>query len=276
MGGSDSSKMSAHVTLRVEDLRWAPAVSCALLMLLLSLAAVVLHRGPLLCARSLRLAPRHAELRCQHLASAETNELKATRDSAETHEGVVTPTAAALTPTRMAEALERVRAHDYSCIANGQVFVATSWLPAELLRALQADVSALQVRGQFFEAHERSVAGVHARDWSSISGEPSPSAARAALMRLFEALHLELEVVVGRQAERAVLVAAQRCPGLLGLALPAWPEWPILATAHTQAGRRLIIDGPGSMTKYSLATPGAPLGWHVDQHHEAFNKARRD
>ena len=30
------------------------------------------------------------------------------------------------------------------------------------------------------------------------------------------------------------------------------------------------------MTKYSLATPGAPLSRHVDQHHEAFNKARGD
>ena len=49
-----------------------------------------------------------------------------------------------------------------------------------------------------------------------------------------------------------------------------------LCGVQHQAGRRLFIDGPGSMTKYSLATPGAPLSRHVDQHHEAFNKVRGD
>ena len=34
------------------------------------------------------------------------------------------------------------------------------------------------------------------------------------------------------------------------------------------------MDAPGSMAKFSLAKPGAPLGCHVDQYHEAFNRAR--
>ena len=163
-------------------------LSKALLSVMLNLGAVVLHQGPLLCA----LRTRRAEPRCQHLASAETFELEATRDSAETLTG-----AEALTPAWMADALDRVHAYDYTGIARGQVFVAPSWLPGELLQALQSDVNALQERGLFFQDNERSVAGVHAQDWSSINGELSPCAARAALSRLFEALHLELEAVVG-------------------------------------------------------------------------------
>ena len=54
----------------------------------------------------------------------------------------------------------------------------------------------------------------------------------------------------------------------------ARPQVPTSAVFGTQAGRKLFIDGPGATTKYSLATPGAPLGRHVDQYHEAFNKAR--
>ena len=54
----------------------------------------------------------------------------------------------------------------------------------------------------------------------------------------------------------------------------ARPKVPDSAVFSTQAGRRLFIDGPGATTKYSLATPGAPLGRHVDQSHEACNKAR--
>ena len=174
------------------------------LSVVLTLAAVVLHQGPLLCARPLRT--RRAEPRCQHLASAETLDLEATRDSAETLEGAAVPTltgAEALTPAWMADALEHVRAHDYSGIARGQVFVAPSWLPGELLQALQSDVNALQERGLFFQDNERSVAGVHAQDWSSINGELSPCAARAALSRLFEALHLELQAVVGGHVRSA-------------------------------------------------------------------------
>jgi len=186
------------------------------LSVVLTLAAVVLHQGPLLCARPLRT--RRAEPRCQHLASAETLDLEATRDSAETLEGAAVPTltgAEALTPAWMADALEHVRAHDYSGIARGQVFVAPSWLPSELLQALQSDVNALQERGLFFQDNERSVAGVHAQDWSSVNGEPSPCAARAALSKLFEALHLELEAVVGPACWKCRRAGdAARCPGL--------------------------------------------------------------
>ena len=171
------------------------------LSVVLTLAAVVLRQGPLLCARP-PLRTRRAEPRCQHLASAETFELEATRDSAET--------------------LERVRAHDYGGIARGQVFVAPSWLPGELLQALQSDVNALQERDLFFQDNERSVAGVHGQDWSSVNGEPSPCAARAALSKLFEALHLELEAVVGRHVGSARPAGdAARYPGLLGLTRPA-------------------------------------------------------
>jgi len=189
------------------------------LSVVLTLAAVVLRQGPLLCARP-PLRTRRAEPRCQHLASAETFELEATRDSAETLEGAAPrPT---LTPAWMADALERVRAHDYGGIARGQVFVAPSWLPGELLQALQSDVNALQERDLFFQDNERSVAGVHGQDWSSVNGEPSPCAARAALSKLFEALHLELEAVVGRHVGSARPAGdAARYPGLLGLTRPA-------------------------------------------------------
>ena len=188
------------------------------LSVVLTLAAVVLRQGPLLCARP-PLRTRRAEPRCQHLASAETFELEATRDSAETLEGAAWPT---LTPAWMADALERVRAHDYGGIARGQVFVAPSWLPGELLQALQSDVNALQERDLFFQDNERSVAGVHGQDWSSVNGEPSPCAARAALSKLFEALHLELEAVVGRHVGSGRPAGdAARYPGLLGLTRPA-------------------------------------------------------
>ena len=165
----------------------------AVLQLLLAVPTVVLHQRPLLCAR-------RALRRAGSLASVQKLDLEATRDSTR-DEGATLPGltgAEALTPAWMAHALARVHAHDYSCIARGQVFVAPSWLPGELLRALQSDVAALQERGLFFADNDRSVAGVHAQDWSSINGEPSPCAARASLSKLFEALHLELEAVVGR------------------------------------------------------------------------------
>ena len=163
-----------------------------MVVLLLAVPTVVLHQRPLLCARrALRRAGR--------LVSVQTFvDLETTRDSTE---GAALPKltgADALTPAWMAHALARVHAHDYSCIARGQVFVAPSWLPGELLRALQSDVAALQERGVFFADNDRSVAGVHAQDWSSINGESSPCAARASLSKLFEALHIELEAVVGR------------------------------------------------------------------------------
>ena len=163
----------------------------AVLQLLLAVPTVVLHQRPLLCAR-------RALRRAGPLASVQTFDLETTRDSTE---GATLPGltgADALTPAWMAHALARVHAHDYSCIARGQVFVAPSWLPGELLRALQSDVAALQERGVFFADNDRSVAGVHAQDWSSINGESSPCAARASLSKLFEALHIELEAVVGR------------------------------------------------------------------------------
>ena len=168
------------------------AVTMAVLQLLLAVPTVVLHQRPLLCARrALRRAGPLA-------ASVQTLDLESTRDSTE---GATLPGltgADALTPAWMAHALARVHAHDYSCIARGQVFVAPSWLPGELLHALQSDVASLQERGLFFPDNDRSVAGVHAQDWSSINGESSPCAARASLSKLFEALHLELEAVVGR------------------------------------------------------------------------------
>ena len=195
-----------------------------MLLLLLAVPTVVLHQRPLLYARrALRRAGPLAT------GSAQTFDLETTRDAAEgaalpglTGAEALTPVtgADALTPAWMAAALERVHAHDYSCIARGQVFVAPSWLPGELLHALQSDVAALQERGLFFPDNDRSVAGVHAQDWSSINGESSPCAARASLSKLFEALHLELEAVVSQHvaASAALWLGSSSCPPMARLA----------------------------------------------------------
>ena len=96
--------------------------------------------------------------------------------------------------------VQRMRAYDYSPIANGQVFVARNWLSDELLQALRADVHGLLGGGKFHEADERSVAGLHEQGWSSVNGQPAASEARAAARALFEALRLELELVLQRRA----------------------------------------------------------------------------
>ena len=96
--------------------------------------------------------------------------------------------------------VQRMRAYDYSPIANGQVFVARNWLSDELLQALRADVHGLLGGGKFHEADERSVAGLHEQGWSSVNGQPAASEARSAARALFEALRLELELVLQRRA----------------------------------------------------------------------------
>ena len=114
----------------------------AVLQLLLTVPTVVLHQRPLLCARRAlrRAGPLAASVQTASgwrlaagTASVQTFDLESTRDSTE---GATLPGltgADALTPAWMAHALARVHAHDYSCIARGQVFVAPSWLPGELL-----------------------------------------------------------------------------------------------------------------------------------------------
>ena len=46
------------------------------------------------------------------------------------------------------DGLSRVRAHDYSCIDNGQPFVAPGWVSDELLDALRADARTLLAAGR--------------------------------------------------------------------------------------------------------------------------------
>jgi len=141
--------------------------------------------------------------------------------SSSVHDRCMAPRASCCAPT-----------HDYSCIANGKVFVAQDWLSAELLSALRNDLMALQADGRFIEYDdERSIAGLHSKDWASIMGHNEPSKARATILRKLELLRDELEHVMGR---------------------------------------RLFLDGPNSMAKYSISYPGQPLGWHTDQVHEAL------
>ena len=48
----------------------------------------------------------------------------------------------------LSDGLSRVRAHDYSCIDNGQPFVAPGWVSDELLDALRADARTLLAAGR--------------------------------------------------------------------------------------------------------------------------------
>ena len=129
-----------------------------------------------------------------------------------------------------------VLAHDYSCIARGQPFVCEHWLDRELLEALRADVGELLAReGPFMDVNDRMVAGLNPENWAAI-GEAAPSAARAQIRQQFEELRVELDGVLDRG---------------------------------------LSVGGVGSMAKYSIAPKGLPLGWHVDQRHEAFGQHLR-
>ena len=95
-----------------------------------------------------------------------------------------------------------VRAHDYSCIANGQVFVARSWLSDELLKALRADVRDLLSDGSVQDMSEpigeRLKLELFTQHWSA-PGESEPSEARRAARRLIDELRQELETVMGRR-----------------------------------------------------------------------------
>ena len=128
------------------------------------------------------------------------------------------------------------RTHDYSCIARGQPFVCEHWLDRDLLQALRADMGELLTReGPFMDVNDRMVAGLNPENWAAI-GEAAPSAARAQIRQQFEELRVELDGVLDR---------------------------------------RLSVGGVGSMAKYSIAPKGLPLGWHVDQRHEAFGQHLR-
>jgi len=136
--------------------------------------------------------------------------------------------------------LAHVQAYDYSCIANGQPFVAPGWLSYELLQALRADARSLLDAGKFVDADEslgkRLKLSCSETDWSA-PGEHAPSAARAATRRVFDSLLVELERVLGR---------------------------------------RLTLDGYGAQVKYAIAKCGEPLAFHVDQRHEALRGAHEE
>ena len=52
-------------------------------------------------------------------------------------------TAAAAESTLTADEYSVVSVHDYSCVAEGQPFVCSSWLDGDLVRALRSDVRSL-------------------------------------------------------------------------------------------------------------------------------------
>ena len=96
-----------------------------------------------------------------------------------------------------------VRGHDYSCIDNGQPFVAPGWVSEELLNALRADARQLLDAGRFVDAEEnlgkRIKLSLDEEDWTAPGEAPGqPSPARAEARRLFDELLLELEAVLGR------------------------------------------------------------------------------
>lgn len=134
----------------------------------------------------------------------------------------------------MARAL-RVQSFDYSCVAEGKLFVAENWLSEEMLRALQSDARALLQTGEFDDMEEpigkRLKRELYRTDWA-YGDEINPSEARGAAKRLFDTLKVELESALQR---------------------------------------RLFLEHRGAQVKYSVAKPGEPLCWHVDQLHEAFS-----
>jgi hypothetical protein len=120
---------------------------------------------------------------------------EATRDPAPTACDAAVPVAS--------PAPSSVRRHDYSCIDNGQPFVAPGWLSEELLNALRADARQLLDAGRFVDAEEnlgkRIKLSLDEEDWTApgeAAGQPSP--ARAEVRLLFDDLLLELEAVLGR------------------------------------------------------------------------------
>ena len=142
-------------------------------------------------------------------------------------------------PSRSPSALQSpARTHDYSCIARGQPFVCEHWLDRDLLQALVRRTTwreLLAREGPFMDVNDRMVAGLNPENWAAI-GEAAPSAARAQIRQQFEELRVELDGVLDR---------------------------------------KLSVGGVGSMAKYSIAPKGLPLGWHVDQRHEAFGQHLR-
>ena len=122
-----------------------------------------------------------------------------------------------------------VRGHDYSCIDNGQPFVAPGWVSEELLNALRADARQLLDAGRFVDAEEnlgkRIKLSLDEEDWTAPGEAPGqPSPARAEARRLFDELLLELEAVLGRG--------------------------------------RLSLDVHGAQAKYSFGKQGEPLASH--------------
>ena len=69
-----------------------------------------------------------------------------------------------------------VRGHDYSCIDNGQPFVAPGWVSEELLNALRADARQLLDAGRFVDAEEnlgkRIKLSLDEEDWTAPGEAP--------------------------------------------------------------------------------------------------------
>ena len=107
--------------------------------------------------------------------------------------------ASALAPAAAAAAASR--RWDYSVVAQGQAFVAPSWLDDELLQALRADLRSLLDAESVPDVDEpigkRFKLELDTKDWSA-PGEAAPSEARAAMRRRLDELRVELEEAVGR------------------------------------------------------------------------------
>ena len=115
------------------------------------------------------------------------------------------------------------RRWDYSVVAQGQPFVAPSWLDDELLQALRADLRSLLDAESVPDVDEpigkRFKLELDTKDWSA-PGEAAPSEARAAMRRRLDELRVELEEAVGRP---------------------------------------LLLDALGSQVKYTASKPGEPV-----------------
>ena len=124
--------------------------------------------------------------------------------------------------------------HDYSCIAEGRVFVAPSWLPDNILQALRHDVRSLLDAGALEDHDEllgrRLKLELMPHDWSALD-EAAPSEARAQARGLFDELRGDLEKVLGRS---------------------------------------LSMEDYGAQAKYTLGKVGEPVHRHTDQRHEAL------
>jgi len=161
------------------------------------------------------------------------------------------------------------RRWDYSVVAQGQPFVAPSWLDDELLQALRADLRSLLDAESVPDVDEpigkRFKLELDTKDWSA-PGEAAPSEARAAMRRRLDELRVELEEAVGRPLLLDALGSQVKYTA-------SKPGEPVSARPCSNTRARVLDRDPGPWR--SDRDPGPPararqIHLHLDSRHEAF------